>query len=430
MNDTANSSTRRPTLFISYALDDDKVRRKAAFEKSILDLLSQRTEDFVSSMNADHVMTALQVDAASSLEEPTEANCAHVGASPAQDARDERMEFSTGSHLAPKSAGSAHASTRSATTLQGRHNAEALSAGCELVDIAARRPACGIWQSLSGKGGSGKTAILLHLACLAHRRSDMKVAMIDLGADQITAGAPEGSFADVGNADLILIDNAQRAPRGWRATDWWAQFARHLAKSACVLVSFTPNATGSANEPWRVHADVWRETEIGAFDYEFRRALVQQMSEQRAMTTGMADIPEDAIKRLAEELWGNGWQLAAAVEAYVAFRNVMARPPTYDEVDVIAANVSASPDQRATSLATISNAIDRAWDRSHAMRSDLVLSVAKAVTGHPLQRLAGQLGLDRSSALEAMHRIERARRKDREICHSLERVESELNQRH
>ncbi|MBA4233963.1 MAG: hypothetical protein C0465_25660 [Ralstonia sp.] len=438
MDNIANSG--RQDLFISYA-GDDKVGRRAAFERNLLQLLSQPAHDYVAEMNVPRVMASFHAQAASADTESSDDEHADVGAALAagiDNVASQGNDLLSRLSAARKSAACAPAFTRPTDVLRGAHNAEALAACEELVEIAAQRPSRGIWQSLSGKGGTGKTTILLHLACMAHHRGNMNVAVIDLGASEITTATTQSEVVGIAGADLVFVDNADRSPLHSRQTDWWAQFARQVSKSACVLVAMTPDAIGSANAPWRAHAGDCRDTAIGSFDCHFRQALIERLCEQRQIPADVVAMPDGAVERLAEELWGNGWQVGAAVEAYSAYRHVIARHPTLDEIDKIAANIGASAIRHVPSLGKIADAVARTWDpekdplrasqhdQGELWRSGIELYVAKSVTGRPLDLLARQLGLERGAAVEAMHRIERARRQNREFCQSLERIEIEF----
>ncbi len=440
MDNTTKTGPGRQRVFISYS-NGDRVTRKAAFERSLLQLLSQPAHDYVAAMNVERVMDALQVQAASSCASQAEDDHARIHAEDADSAHDAEAgdnDLLSRLRAHTKSAACAPEYIRPPDVLQGTHNVEALAAARDLVEIAAHRPSRGIWQSLSGKGGSGKTTMLLQMACMALRRGNMTVTVIDLGTVERSNCATDKALPDVADADLVLIDNADRSPLASRQTDWWAKFAQRLPKSACVLVAMTPDTFGSANEPWRAHSGDWRDTAIGSFDCRFRQTLIARLCGQLRIPSAVTAIPDGAVKRMAEELWGDGWQLGAAVDAYSAYRHVIARQPTLEEIDKIAVNIGASAIRHVPSLETIADAVARTWDREehplHASQHDqgklsrrgLVLYVAKTVTGHPLDLLATQLGIGRSAAVEAMHLIERARRQNREICQSLERIEVEL----
>lgn len=440
MDNTTKTGPGRQRVFISYS-NGDRVTRKAAFERSLLQLLSQPAHEYVAAMNVERVMDALQVRAASSCASQAEDDQADIDTAETagiEDVTCQGNDLLSRLNAARKSAACAPEFTRATDVLRGAHNAEALAAGKELVEIAAQRPSSGIWQSLSGKGGTGKTTMLLHLACMALRRGNMTVTVIDLGTFESTNYATDKVLPDVANADLVLIDNADRSPLASRQTDWWAKFSQRLPKSACVLVAMTPDTFGSANEPWPAHSGDWRDTAIGSFDCHFRQTLIARLCEQHRIPPAVTAMPACAVERLAEELWGDGWQLGAAVDAYSAYRHVIARQPTLEEIDKIAANIGASAIRHVPSLETIADAVARTWDREehplHASQQDQVklsrrgleLYVAKSVTGRPLDLLATQLGLGRGAAVEAMHLIERARRQNRAICQLLERIEVEL----
>ena len=106
--------------------------------------------------------------------------------------------------------------------------------------------------------------MLLHMACMALRRGNMTVTVIDLGTVERSNCSTDKVLPDVTDADLVLIDNADRSPLASHQTDWWAKFAQRLPKSACVLVAMTPDTFGSANEPWRAHSGDWRDTKSAA----------------------------------------------------------------------------------------------------------------------------------------------------------------------
>lgn len=439
MNNT-NSGPGRQRIFLSYA-SDDTIKRKAAFERSVLGLLSQRAEDYVASMNVERVIATFDAQASSS--ECNQSDDDHDKIEIAEttgigNTKSHGHDLLSRLNAARKSAASAPEFTQATEALRGAHNIEALEAGEELVDIAAQRPSRGIWQLVSGKGGSGKTTMLLHLACLAQRRSDMNIAVIDVGASEIVTDTGNSEVVGVAGADLVFIDNAHRSPRAPRQTDWWAQFAKQVSKSACVLIAVTPDSIGSANEPWRKCSDAWRDTTIRSFDCAFRHLLIDELSRRHVAKHGGPHMTAATIGRLAEELWGSGWQLAEAVDACRGYTNVMAREPKLAEIDEIASNIAGVERQHARPLELIRRSVKRAFDlervssrgsqekSSKIVESDVVLHLTKVISGLPLNLLSRQLGITRGSAIEAMYVIERARTESREFCRSLLRLEAEL----
>ncbi|RTL61531.1 MAG: hypothetical protein EKK41_27085 [Hyphomicrobiales bacterium] len=322
-------------------------------------------------------------------------------------------------HARRKSAVSARASTRSTAILRGTHNADALAAGRELVEIAAKRPSLGVWQVLSGKGGSGKTEMLVHLACAAHQRGEMNVAVIDFGTSRTVVAPQQAPFSSIAEADLVLIDNAHCAPAATGKNSWWEDIEQQLRKSACVLVAVTPGPHAAAHDPWRRQPTAWRETEIGSFDCGFRRSLIGELDRRQQAERGGIRMTDGTMGRLAEELWGNGWQLADGVDACRSYANVMERQPRSKEIDEIAANVAGPKRREGPSLGAIEVAVTRACDQElqsapsnreaglEETTRDLHLYLTKAITGQPLEAVGRQFALGRRAAMQASRSIER-----------------------
>ncbi len=405
-----NSHARRHQIFISRAAEEE-LSRKAAFQRTVLNLLSKRPEQFVATLDADRVADAFVAYASSAreVEDSEQSGIDHpdAGNGTCNTLNDRALP----SGLARKSARSAPVSTR-ATTIEGAHNIEALTAGRELVETAAKRPTCGAWQMLSGKGGSGKTTMLLHLAILAQEEHNLNVAVIDFGASQ-TAMVEGYGIAGLADADLVLVDNAHGSPPRSSEIDWWKEFNRQVSKSACVLVAVTPDAHGAHEAPWRQCSDTWRDTSIGAFDCEFRRALIGDLSRRHTAEHGGAQLSDAAVGRLAEELWGDGWQLAEGVAACSAYATVMAREPRPDEIDDIARNLAASsPRYLFTPIwYEIQRDLNLASQTEDKQR-DAALYAAKKITGQSLEQIARDLELGREAAVHAIRRMECRARED------------------
>lgn len=430
MDNNANDSAGRQHMFVSYA-GGERAVRKAAFERSVLQLLSMSAEGYVATLNANRVMDAFQARAASSGDDPTEDE--HDSLDAAETAGVDKIAPQGDDLLSLldvrlKSAACAPEFTQATNTLLGAHNAEALAEGQEIVEIAAQRPSRGIWQLVSGKAGSGKTTLLLNLAIMALRRGDMNVTVIDLGTSASTRGTTENAHTGRPGADLVLIDNAHCSPPASHKREWWADFQRQIPKSACVLVAVAPEAMADASDPWRQCSGAWRDTSIGAFDCDFRRRLIERLSRRQMAEHGGTGMTDAAVSRLAEELWGNGWQLAEAVDACRSYANVMAREPTPGEIDEIAFNIVGAGAQNAASLEairrTIERRIERTCDLEHVglpackavsnktSQRDMVLYLIKTISGGSLDVIGQQLDLGRQSAVQSMLRTERSLQND------------------
>lgn len=428
-----STGARQQRIFISNA-GENKAERRALFENQVLRLLSMRTEDYVATLDAERVMDAFAAHATSSGDETEDAD-RFVADSDAAigDIAYSPQNRDVLSRLADrKKGGAARAFTRSTEILEGTHNAEALATGRELVEIAAQRQPRGIWQVIAGKVGSGKTEILVHLACLAYQRG-VKVAIIDLDPSRVMTALHEEPFAEAAGADLVLIDNAQHAPHSSPGLDnWWNALERHLRKSACVVVAATPGTLAAVDALSPRREDASRETEIGSFDCDFRRALIGELDRRQHAERGGSRMTDAAVNRLAEELWGNGWQLADGVEACRGYANVMARDPRPEEIDEIAVNVGASTRQVRFGHAAFFTALERGCDigpLSKEQQHELAFYVTRTITGQPLETIGKAYGFGREAAVQAIARVECCAREDDTIRRLIGAVQSELNGR-
>lgn len=420
MDDNPTNPSGQYRLFLSYA-GDQHISRKAAFEQSVLRLLSQPAEDYAGEMNVTRVMAALRApDACQPRRSEDEQRNVDAGVVDiVEDAASGGDQLPARVCAAPKSVGCAPASTQHASCLRGAHNAEALAVGQDLVTFAAKRPSRGIWQLVSGKGGSGKTTLLVHLACMAAHRRNLRVRYVDLGATDGSADPAKNTVTGMAGADLIFIDNADRPAHASNQAQWWAEFDSQVSKSACVVVAVTPDALSSGSRWWPERINRLRDTELGLFDHAFRRALIGDLIGRPRHRHGDRSLSIAALDRLSEELWGNGWQLDEGIRACLSVASVLQREPKPEEIDAITVNIAASRHRDRPPLGAIRDAVEPACDAALRTLStdqavfrgqqtrDLALYLTKAISGQALEAVGRHFALPRRAAMQAIRSTDR-----------------------
>ena len=431
---TKSAKANQPSrVFISYA-DPNAARLRSAFNNEIMRLLTMTPGDYVATANVDATMTAL---AAGDVRDDGDVEIPKAN-SVTSDHEAPRPDLSSLLRHEMRQGGDTDNARPLPEILHGAHLAEALMAGRELVASTKRRPAERAICVISAKAGAGKTTLLAHLASVARKQPDRKIGIIDFGCVRTHLWRESDFASEMNEADLLIIDNADTQSAAPDRNALWSMLRRQVPDEASIIIAAGADVRAAANEAWRgLPGRSWDVT-IGSFDCAFRRDLIGHLSRSRQKAMGGMAMPARSIDRLAEELWGNGWQIRKAVDAYSAYQLVMARQPTAKEIDRIAANVSAQDIRTPPSIEAIADAVTQfndhgvrtglasTYEGRHEPSSDVVLYLAKALTKHPLDRLARRLGLRRHEAVQSMHRIERAQADDIIFSQALDRMETRL----